>query len=712
MSSRLIEHTFPIREISKLAIPERSSYKAIYQISKWFARRSSSTFRALLLGALLPPSVDLMANFYSDHDFSDVTVIDPFVGGGTTVIESLRLGLNCVGVDINPVAWFITKTEAELVNLEELKHWIHDCEEKIKPQIKKWYVTKCPICNHQADIIYSHWVKLVPCETCNNQISLFRDFLVAVKGEISSIFCPSCSTVFNHLGSIPTLLRCPQCQFKFNPLMGIRIGRNACKCSKCGNTTNILGALKKNQEIFSSKLFAIEGFCANCANATNQDSPLKATRYKFIKGVSQTDIDLFNQAKDQWIRSSAKFQWPRESIPFGVATKTLHNHNYKKWVNLFNDRQLLALTMILRYIQKIPDFRYQEMFLAAFINLLNHNNVFTRYSPKGQKVEGIFARHDFHPLSTFAENNVWGTRYGRGTWQKCLSRLLKGKEYNLAPYNFHQVLSPTGKPVKKKFFSGKIDGKVISENSKNFPSIENNLLLLCQDSEDLKDLSLSIDLIISDPPYADNVNYSELSDFFYVWLRWVLKDKYKWFEARETPKDAEAIISSDRHLNYFDKLVEIFTVTKSKLKPDGLLVFTFHHSDKQIWLKLAEVLLRSGFQVVKTYTIPSEARNVLNIQTKKAIAFDLIIVCRINIQQQQHRISLDEFLKIFEQKYKDRFETFKKADIVVKDYDHLAIYSGILLEMDSHYQVVAHSGNALTQNEVWESCYDLIAPSS
>ena len=94
MSSRLIEQTFPIREISELAIPERSSYKPIYQISKWFARRSSSTFRALLLGALLPPSADLMANFYSDHDFSDVTVIDPFVGGGRGYCTLTKMSLH------------------------------------------------------------------------------------------------------------------------------------------------------------------------------------------------------------------------------------------------------------------------------------------------------------------------------------------------------------------------------------------------------------------------------------------------------------------------------------------------------------------------------------------------------------------------------------------------------------------------------------------
>ncbi|MFX1516344.1 MAG: DNA methyltransferase, partial [Promethearchaeota archaeon] len=141
MSPRLIEQSFPIKEISQLAIPERSSYKPIYQISKWFARRSSSTFRALLLGSVLPPSTDLMSSFYDNHDFSKITVLDPFVGGGTTIIESLRLGINSIGVDINPIAWFITKTEAELVNLEKLKDLIQDCEEKVKSQIKKWYVT-------------------------------------------------------------------------------------------------------------------------------------------------------------------------------------------------------------------------------------------------------------------------------------------------------------------------------------------------------------------------------------------------------------------------------------------------------------------------------------------------------------------------------------------------------------------------------------------
>ncbi len=125
---KLIETTFPIREISELAIPERSSYKPIYQISQLFARRSSSTFRSILLSSLLEPNEDLMSQFYSEHDFSNITVLDPFVGGGTTIIEGLRLGMNCVGIDLNPVAWFISKTEAELVDINNLEKIIDDCD--------------------------------------------------------------------------------------------------------------------------------------------------------------------------------------------------------------------------------------------------------------------------------------------------------------------------------------------------------------------------------------------------------------------------------------------------------------------------------------------------------------------------------------------------------------------------------------------------------
>ena len=111
---RAIEVGFPIVEINRLAQPERSSFKPIYQIHKWFARRASCVFRAILLGALKPAwkadgtPVDIMDEFYRHHsddpDTAGKVVLDPFMGGGTTVVEALRLGCRVVGIDLNPVA--------------------------------------------------------------------------------------------------------------------------------------------------------------------------------------------------------------------------------------------------------------------------------------------------------------------------------------------------------------------------------------------------------------------------------------------------------------------------------------------------------------------------------------------------------------------------------------------------------------------------------
>ena len=703
MTKRMIETSFPIIEISQLAIPERSSYKPIYQISKWFARRSSAIFRAILLSSILDPSDDIMREFYKANDsFKGITILDPFMGGGTTIIEALRLGMNCVGVDINPIAWFITKTESRMVDIEKLTLLIAKCEEDLENQVKKWYETFCPECGGIADIIYVHWVKYLPCPACSLNIPLFRNFLVSYLGNEAILLCPSCYAVFSSDKPLTSEFSCPECTYKFKAREGHRKGRSILECPDCKDLIRILKITKSMNTPLSSLPYAIEGYCPHCASKNDKSSKLSKSNFKFIKKVSQHDIDLYKKAERQWLNFSDQYLWPSDHISLGVTTKVLHNHNYSKWAELFNSRQLLTLSLILDYIRNIEDENLQEMFLAAFLNLLNHNNAFTRYSPKGQKVEGIFSRHDFHPLSTYAENNVWGTKYGRGTWIKCLRRLLKGKDYNLKPFNFEYTTNKERITKRRKVVTGKIAGHDYNGKIENFPDKESNLLLLCQDSEKIPLFLNGIDLIISDPPYADNVNYSELSDFFYVWIRLILRDKYPFFIPAETPKFEEAIEAKNRGTDYYSKLSRIFKNCRRQLTPDGLFVFTFHHSNPDTWLKLADLIDQSEFKVKKTHALQSEALNVLNIQNKKALSYDLIIVCKKRFKKNRDIVSLTEFLSDLRRNYQSKIKYYSEVGLSIQTNNIIVVFFGVYLELISQVQPISGS-NPIKKPDLWKS---------
>ena len=152
---KAIEESFPVVEINRLAIPERNAFKPIYQMHKWFARRASCVFRAILLSAMKPAGTDIMEEFYKDHtidpDTKGVKILDPFMGGGTTIVEALRLGFNVTGIYLSPVAWFIVKTEVQLVDIDELDAAFKRLEERstisgkpVKEELLSHYKTECP----------------------------------------------------------------------------------------------------------------------------------------------------------------------------------------------------------------------------------------------------------------------------------------------------------------------------------------------------------------------------------------------------------------------------------------------------------------------------------------------------------------------------------------------------------------------------------------
>lgn len=221
-----LEVDFPILPINQIAAIEGNAGKPIYQMSKWWARRRSSVFRSMLIAAAMKAPADpsrsakevwdaYYANFQRKGSLKHLKVADIFMGGGTTIVEGSRLGMQMFGIDLNPVAWFVVKQEMAKVDLDEVKSLLADIEAEVKPQIMPFYACDGPngekgtwthvhsgrVMGNDFDplaltpeqrkeyryegpeIIYTFWAKHGPCQVtgCGHRTPIMTSPVMAVK---------------------------------------------------------------------------------------------------------------------------------------------------------------------------------------------------------------------------------------------------------------------------------------------------------------------------------------------------------------------------------------------------------------------------------------------------------------------------------------------------------------------------------------------------
>ena len=351
---------------------------------------------------------------------------------------------------------------------------------------------------------------------------------------------------------------------------------------------------------------------------------------KFYARHQPGDQAQYALAEKVWEKNKHALPFPKSEIPNGEKTKSgLHSHHYQCWHQMFNPRQLLGLTTLLDGIASEKNISCQEMLLSAFFSLLEGSNMFARYKTnqsKSESAKGIFSRHDFQPKTTPCEDHVWGVAYGKGfiPWFQIVR---KGKNWGQNPEDCSY--DSNGKLIRRYDGSSAEASGVYSDKICLEDRAAN---LRCGDSRNLADASLEkTDFIITDPPYADNVNYAELADFFYVWLRLVLKDRYGVFLPEHTPKLAEIVQNKSRGVSAEDfgkGLEDVFKTGHSKLNDNGLMAFTFHHAEGSAWENLLSAVMNAGFEIEAIYPVQSEGESSLHLQDNDAIAYDLIHVCR------------------------------------------------------------------------------------
>lgn len=612
---KLIERAFPVEYLNPVAMAEGNAKKPVYQIHKWWARRLGSVFRMITLCVFSGDEEreeDVWRKFCDGVDLGGKIVLDPFMGGGTTIVEALRLGCKVIGVDINPVAWFVTKKEIEPVDLAELDEAFLHLERTVGQIIKQYYRTRCPQ-GHDAEVMYFFWVKVADCEGCGARVLLFPNYELSRRDSVNVSFCPYCWQIVETPTYDPQT-RCGECGTVFDPRKGVS-GRGFFHCPACGQRQRLLDAVARKGARLDLELHGLEGYCETCG--------------RFFKRVDAEDRARWERAKKEFEQRRDELLIPYQAIPLkGRSDPRPVNHGYTHFWQMFNERQLLCLSLLLEAILELPEPNIRELMLIAFSDCLDANNMFCKYEIAWHKISLFFGLHAYHPIERPAENNVWGTEFGRGTFVKCFEKVRRAKQYCQNPYE--RLLNIRGKRFSKYTGEERIEGYLVNCAEEMF-STDRAALLCCQTAEDLSCLpTKSVDAVITDPPYFDNVQYSELSDFFYVWLRLALKDAYPWFEPELSYRPDE-IVKNDKlgkTAEFFSEgLKRVFQECYRVLKDEGLLVFTFHHNKVWAWESIAQVLWEAGFYISATPIIRSEGKSGFH-SSKGNIRYDAIFVCR------------------------------------------------------------------------------------
>lgn len=612
-----LENGFPVSKLHAIAAAQGNSKMPIYLIHKWWARRLGSVFRALLISSSIDAySKDFWKKYYNGFLLKDKIIFDPFMGGGTTLIEGLRLGCKVVGCDINPVAWFVTKKEIDHFNIREADKCFEQLNKTVGREIRNLYRTRCPK-GHKAEVLCCLWIRTISCRQCGKKHDLFNDLVVREKGPKQTVVCPECSSIFS--SKIRANVRCSNGHnFEKN---NVAVKTGIFTCPECKSKEKLIDAIKRKGGPFHARMFCVEYLCSKCGK-------------RGYKKPGESDLKIFLNARRRMKRLANDMEFPRQKIHLNSKSdKRPISHGFTHYSDLFNERQLLSLGLLLKEIKKIRDGNMREFFLLTLSSCLETNNVLCKYETKWGKLSALFGIPAYHVPERYAENNLWGI--GRGTFVRNYYKLRRGKKYGITPYEREYGGRGTDGRLdwKKKKVGLGITTEITSGNL--FRRSEWNAIVECSDSRRVGFLpSKSVDAVVTDPPYFETIRYSELADFFYVWLRLGLRNQYDFFKPQSSQRRREAVARStaegDRDI-FIRKLTQIFAEAHRVLKDDGPLVFTFHHTQAWAWEGLRKALHDSGFHVTATPIIRSEGRT--GYRKGNSIGYDMCIVCRKTIEE-------------------------------------------------------------------------------
>ncbi|MGD0696521.1 MAG: DUF1156 domain-containing protein [Terriglobia bacterium] len=424
-------------------------------------------------------------------------------------------------------------------------------------------------------------------------------------------------------GKLPEQVTCPETgrTFSTNNDGGTVPHKSTFTCQIDGTPNDVFESVKSTGKSGPLAAFAIQGF-----SRTLKESGNSVGGRFFAPALS---ITRYNAALAEWEERRTKDligYWPTSALSQGWKTHGwgIPEYGFTHYWKMFNSLQLLVHSLILKAIMTSSySCDVKEAVLGVFQQYLRNNNLFCFWNVQ-RALEPMFSNNYFQAKNVAIENSVFSS-LGRGDFAACAAKLLESLKWKKNPW---EIADPDGGGHSEKVYCS--------------DPVTANVELQCCSATDLAMVaSESYDLVVTDPPFGELLQYAEFSDFFYVWLRIALKHSFhSYFEPEYAPRSLEAVSNPfrqgpDSAKHYRRLLTECFKECYRILKVAGLLAFTFHHNEDEPWVDVLASLFDAGFYLEAAYPIRGDESKGDGDFGSQKVEYDIIHVCRKRITAPQ-----------------------------------------------------------------------------
>ena len=547
------------------------------------------------------------------------TVLDPFAGGGSIPFEAARFGCDAVANELNPVAAAILTGTVDLPFRSApdfagtIRHWGTRWANQVGKRLEPFF----PLLGGESIAAYI-WAHTVPCPDTGLPTPLAPDFWLA-RGKAGR------DVAVRLEADIATGL------FEWGVVEGPEAkGWGERSTYKGGTATSVWTGQTFDSNYIVAR--AQSGEMGELLLAVSVTRPGVTGRQ--FRPPSQADLDAIDAARGELDRRLPAWEIhglvPSESILAGKKTNEPRRMGIISWRQMFTPRQLLTITTAVEELHNViaearselgdEPARALGLYLGFAVDKsVDYSGMLSSWHATRTTVRNVFDRHDFSFKWTFAEFDG---------------------AHALLPWAVEQVADA---------YSGiaKLVGSPTLGGSRARPA-----RVRLGSATELTDIaSGSIDAVITDPPYYDNVMYGECSDYFLVWLRRSLRDTWPQFCAQSlSDKQSEAVANSslfeavapsskgrkvrgaktaadlaDEH--YEELLTRSFAEAHRVLKDDGVMTVMFTHKRVDAWDTLGQALLQTGFSIGSSWPVHTESEHSLHQAKKNSASSTILLTC-------------------------------------------------------------------------------------